>query len=129
MARARRAAGSGGVRLPGAYETLLRERCESETRPRPWVGYEGLGSWISAEAASAAHREYERACEQGAQDAAVLFEKRLKAGEPITVPKWMVGGHSLPAPKDVPLFRDRSVRSYRVFADDRIEVAERVDDV
>ncbi|WP_461479842.1 hypothetical protein [Mycobacterium sp. HUMS_1102779] len=66
--------------------------------------------------------------DQAALDAERLFEERLKSGDPVTAPKWMLGGHSVPVPKDLEIFRDRSVRSYRVYPNDRIEIAERYDD-
>lgn len=117
-----------GVRLPGAYRTLLRQQCESQSEPDPrrYMGADA-GSIVSQERTQDQHSAYQLAREQGAHDAAALLEERLKAGKPITVPRWRIGGHSVPAPKDVPLFRDRSIRSYTVYSDDRIEVAERHD--
>jgi hypothetical protein len=49
---------------------------------------------------------------------------RLEAGEPATVPRWMIGGHSIPVPKDVPLFADRAIRRFTVHPDDTITASE-----
>lgn len=103
------------VRVPGVYERLLRAQCISETRPDPRLyGADDDG-----------HREREHAEQQAIGQATMLFRRRLQAAEPITVPKWTLGGHSVPVPRSVPMFQDRSVRAYRVYSDDRIEVAER----
>jgi hypothetical protein len=49
---------------------------------------------------------------------------RLEAGAPVTVARWMIGGHSIPAPKDVPLFADRTITRFTVHPDDTITAAE-----
>lgn len=98
-----------GVRLPGIYEKLLREQCISECRPDPRVLH-----------AHDDDRPLERADQEAARQADVLFQTRLEAAEAITVPRWRIGGHSFPAPRDVPLFQDRTIRSYRVHADGRV---------
>jgi len=48
----------------------------------------------------------------------------LAAGEPLTVPRWWLGGNHVPAPKDVAMFRDRSITQFVVFADDRVPPAD-----
>jgi len=48
----------------------------------------------------------------------------LAAGEPLTVPRWRLGGNHVPAPKDVAMFRDRSITQFVVFADDRVPPAD-----
>jgi hypothetical protein len=49
---------------------------------------------------------------------------RLEAGEPVTVPRWWIGGHSIPVPRDVPMFRDRTIKRWMVSPDDNVIPAE-----
>jgi hypothetical protein len=53
-----------------------------------------------------------------------LYLADLEAGRPVTVPRWMIGGHSIPAPKDVPMFRDRTIKRWTVSPDDTVTPAE-----
>ena len=53
--------------------------------------------------------------------------ERLAAGEPLEVPRWYFGGHSIPRDDSWPAWlRDHfgGVRSVRVFVDDTIEAVD-----
>ena len=49
----------------------------------------------------------------------VLRAAAFEAGEPFTILTRYVGGNKFPLPREHPL-RDRSVKTIRVFADDRV---------
>lgn len=44
----------------------------------------------------------------------------LEAHEPVTVPRWYLGGHSFPEARDLPEHRDPNLKGYTVTADDRV---------
>lgn len=50
---------------------------------------------------------------------------RLRAGQPVIVPAWSLGGHRVPTPQDVPLFTDRTIRWFKVAADDVVSPSSR----
>jgi hypothetical protein len=100
----------------GAYRTLLEQDCVRRTRPDPrlYLNVETdleMAEWEALEA-------------DGRRNAAVLLEELLAAGEPLIVPRWRVGGNHVPALADVPMFRDRSIDAFVVFANDRVAPAE-----
>ena len=68
--------------------------------------------------------EWEQLKAEGRRKAALLLDELLAAGEPLTVPRWRLGGNHVPAPKDVAMFRDRSITQFVVFADDRVSPAD-----
>ena len=43
---------------------------------------------------------------QCAWEAELDRAERRATGEPFTVPRWMIGGHTIPVPRDVPVFQD-----------------------
>jgi hypothetical protein len=53
----------------------------------------------------------------------ILNVAALTAGEPVVVPRWMLGGHDIPEVRDWPVFADRMVREFVVSADDVIRPA------
>jgi hypothetical protein len=50
----------------------------------------------------------------------VLDVDALEAHEPVTVPRWYLGGHSFPEARDLPEHRDPNLKGYTVTADDRV---------
>jgi hypothetical protein len=99
--------------LPGAYQTLLAGERERVSRPDPrWRRYNE--SQPQLQLATAPRERMERS----------LYLADLEAGRPVTVPRWMIGGHCIPAPKDVPMFRDRTITRFTVHPDDAITPAE-----
>jgi hypothetical protein len=99
--------------LPGAYQTLLAKERDVVSRPDPrWRRYNE--SQPQLQLATAPPERMERS----------PYLADLEAGRPVTVPRWMIGGHSIPAPKDAPLFRDRAIRGFTVHPDDTITPAE-----
>jgi hypothetical protein len=102
-----------GVKLPGAYRKLLKQDCESRTMPDP------------REVCEMDRAEFARLEEAAAAETEMLFEERVSAGAPLEVARWRIGGHSIPVPKDLPMFRDRSIKSFTVCADDTIAPADR----
>ncbi|ORB68791.1 hypothetical protein BST47_02575 [Mycolicibacterium tusciae] len=50
---------------------------------------------------------------------------RLQAGQPVIIPAWRLGGHSIPTPADVPLFTDRTIPWLKVAADDVVSPSSR----
>ena len=104
------------VVVPGAYRTLLEIDCRRATEPDPRL-------YLLAETAEQL-TEWEQLKADGQRKAALLLEELLAAGEPLTVPRWRIGGNHVPAPADVPMFRDRSIEAFVVFADDRVAPAE-----
>jgi hypothetical protein len=107
MAGVRRAE---GYRLPGAYQTLLAKERERASRPDPRWRLTSAG--LRGEPAPPERMERSQ------------YLADLEAGRPVTVPRWMIGGHSIPAPKDVALFRDRTITRFTVHPDDTIAPAE-----
>jgi hypothetical protein len=112
MPRVENSGGVGGrYRLRGAYQTLT--------------------DWLRAAAAEPDPRDIHRPGfdprqprEPDPHSFARPILARLDAGEPVTVARWMIGGHSIPAPKDVPLFADRTITRFTVYPDDTITAAE-----
>ena len=100
--------GGGGYTVPGAYEKLLRHVCKAETQvdPRQWL-------YIDDPA------ELERLEAEAAQRCEELFAERLAAGQPLELPRYLIGGHNLPLPRDHEL-RARDVKQVRVFSDDAV---------
>jgi len=45
----------------------------------------------------------------------------LEAGQPVEVPKWMLGGNRWPQSRDWPEDRDRTVTGWLVQPDDRVQ--------
>ena len=56
-------------------------------------------------------------------DTAILNDAALMAGTPIVVPRWMLGGHTIPEVRDWQPYSDRMVREFSVSADDLIRPA------
>ncbi len=116
VARRKGSTGRGGrFRTPGVYEQLLAGRCRERARldPRLWLGEHSptewaLLRWLEAESQW-----------QAEQDLAVM----LAAGEPLEVPRWSFGGHSIPREGSWPAWLGpySAVKSVRVHADDTIE--------
>jgi hypothetical protein len=103
------------VVVPGAYRTLLEQDCVQRTRPDPRL-------YLNVET-DLEMAEWEQLKADGRHKAAALLEELIAAGEPLTVPRWRIGGNHVPAPADVPMFRDRSSEAFVVFADDRVAPA------
>jgi hypothetical protein len=104
------------VVVPGAYRTLLEIDCRHTTEPEPRL-------YLLAETDEQL-TEWEALRADGRRNAAALLEELLAAAEPLTVPRWRIGGNHGPALADVPMFRDRSIDAFVVFADDRVAPAE-----
>jgi hypothetical protein len=94
------------------YRALLWSQCRAQTRPDPRL-------FCTADNAEQ-RSEYDRAREQAGCRAEELFVERVKAGEPITVPAWQLGGRR--APEHVRRIKreNRSVTAWRVCADDTV---------
>jgi hypothetical protein len=105
-----------GVTLLGAYRTLLEIDCRHATEPDPRL-------YLLVETAEQMV-EWEQLKARGRGQAAVMLEELLAAGEPLIVPRWRIGGNHVPQPADVPMFRDRSIEAFVLFADDRVAPAE-----
>lgn len=95
--------GGGGYRLPGVYRTLLDQEQARDGRPDPRYA-------LIEESARPPLEEQVRECSP--------LLPRLQAGQPVTILAWRLGGHRIPTPPDVPLFTDRTIRWFRVSADD-----------
>lgn len=117
-----RVSDSGGVRfrIPAVYEKLLTGGSRNRRRLDPRLELQGdlsqaerhVWDWLRAEPRW-----------QAQQDLA----ERLAAGEPLEVPRWYFGGHSIPRDDSWPAWlRDNfgGVRSVRVFVDDTIEAVD-----
>jgi hypothetical protein len=101
----------GGYRLPGVYKALTEWARESAARPDP---RDRLRPDFDPQTPR----------EPDPHSFARPILARLDAGEPVTVPRWWIGGHHIPVPRDVPLFRDRTIKHWRVSPDDTITAAE-----
>jgi hypothetical protein len=104
----------GGYRLPGVYQALTDWARESAAQPDP---RERLRPDFDPQAPQ----------EPDPHSFALPILNRLEAGRPVTVPRWMIGGHSIPAPKDVPMLRDRTMTRFTVHPDDTITPVEDCD--
>jgi len=91
--------------LPGIYEHYLAKALASMVAPDPRVEIAPDGSMI-----------------EGARRQAYFIDlDRLEAGLPVSIPKWVLGGHSWPQAKRWKEFRDPEVTAYRMYPDDRLE--------
>jgi len=95
--------------LPGAYRVVLEREALSVTAPDP---RQVLGADI---AVWDAHRRDVAA----AQTAARAWVARHD-GQPLTVPRWLIGGARVRGARDAPLLADHAVRFVTVFPDDTI---------
>ena len=102
-----------GHHLPGVYEHLRDEELKRAATPdlRAVFGLEGE----EREAAAASNLRT-----QPRQQRCVLDVDALDAYEPVTVPRWCVGGHSFPEARDWPEYRDPDLKGYVVTPDDRV---------
>ena len=102
----------GGYVLPGVYRTLLDKDCERGAGPDPRLYLE-----MDAE-------DWEQMKARGRAAADQLLAERLEAGEPLVVPRWRIGGHSIPVPKDVVQRDGQRCGVAVVTADDMLTPAE-----
>jgi hypothetical protein len=112
-----RADDTTAVVVPGAYRTLLERDCVERTRPDPRL-YLNIETDLQ-------QTEWEAMKADGRRKAAVLLDKLLAAGEPLTVPRWRLSRNCVPAfaDADIPMLQDRSITHFVVFADDRVAPA------
>lgn len=102
--------GGGGYGLPGVYRTLLDQERVRDGRPDP--------RYVLIEESARPPLEAQ-VCERSA------LLPRLLAGLPVIVPAWRLGGHRIPTPQDVPMFTDRTIRWFKVAADDVVSPSSR----
>jgi hypothetical protein len=86
MARMVGSAVEGSCLLPGVYETLLAQEMASDGRPDPRYLLEPAD-----ECPPPSKQRHQRS---------KLLPSMLK-GESVTVPRWRLGGHSIPLPRNV----------------------------
>lgn len=110
--------GGGRFRIEGVYEKLLTGRSRERRRLDPRLNLldfpaadanRDLLAWLRAESVWLAQQDIAAA---------------IAAGEPLVVPRWYFGGHSIPREDSWPSWlRDHfgGVKSVRVNADDTIE--------
>jgi hypothetical protein len=103
-----------GHRIPGLYERLRDKELAAAAKPDPRV-YVHLEPGPERDAAIASNLRT-----QPRQDRCVLDVDALDAYEPVTVPRWCVGGHSFPEARDWPEYRDPNLKGYTVTADLRV---------
>ena len=102
-----------GHRIPGVYKRIRDKELAAAAKPDPRAvfGLEGA----EREAAAASNLRT-----QPRQQRCVLDVDALDAYEPVTVPRWYLGGHSFPEARDWPEYRDPDLKGYTVTADDRV---------
>lgn len=100
-----------GYELPGSYEVALRWQCEQFTRPDPRL--------VLGVVDGASRRRWNRLVEDGHRAADALFGECAAAGDPVVVPALLIGGRSIPVPRNHPLRRMRA-QAFTVYADDSV---------
>ena len=105
-------------RLPGIYAAMLEADRKAAAEPDPRLFL------VADEASRARQIEAERA------DLGVHPERRrrkcvmdinaLEAGEPVLIPKWLLGGAKWPQARSWPEFRDPEVTMYMMYPDDHL---------
>jgi hypothetical protein len=100
-----------GYRLPGVYRALTDWARETAAQPDP---RDRLRDDFDPQAPQ----------EPDQHSFARPILRRLEAGEPVTVARWMIRGR---ATRDVPLFQDRTITRFTVCPDDTITPAEDTD--
>jgi hypothetical protein len=103
-----------GHRIPGLYERLRDKGLAAAAKPDPRA-YVHLEPEPERDAAIA-----ENLRTQQRQDRCVLDVDPLDAYEPVTAPKWYLGGHSFPEARDWPEYRDPYLTGYVATPDDRV---------
>lgn len=96
--------------VPGIYEAHVPHR-PSAKRPDPRL-------WLDCQNEDDIARLDVLKAEAEVEEA-VHKAEALERGEPFECPRWYVGGHTFPLPRDHPL-RSRDFATIRVFADDRV---------
>jgi hypothetical protein len=103
-----------GHRIPGLYERLRDKELAAAAKPDPRVCVH-LDPGPQRDAAIE-----ENLRTQQRQDRCVLDVGALDAYEPVTVPRWYLGGHSFPEARDWPEYRDPNLTHYVVTPDDNL---------
>ncbi|MDT5071298.1 MAG: hypothetical protein QOH82_618 [Mycobacterium sp.] len=103
----------GGHHLPGVYKRIRDKELAATAKPDPRAVFGREGAEREAAAASNLRT-------QPRQQRCVLDVDALEAHEPVTVPRWYLGGHSFPEARDLPEHRDPNLKGYTVTADDRV---------
>jgi hypothetical protein len=121
MPRVNDGGGGGRFHVPGVCERLLLKDCEQVYEPNPCRVL--VDDWRKA------NDEYEKLKAEGLRQAGVLFEERMKAGEPIVVAGWRVGTHKALVEAGAPEWLMRpaiygGASVVRVYVDDTLEPAE-----
>ncbi len=105
--------------IPGLYRSLRDRavRAASEPDPRVMLLDDGGQRRRLIEA-----DRIEAALEPARRRAKTWLDlDGLEAGQPVEVPKWMLGGNRWPQPKLWPEGRDRTVTGWLVQPDDRVQ--------
>ena len=115
---ARPSGGGATRRLPGIYQAMLAAGRKTAADPDPRLFL------VADEASRARQIEVERA-DLGAHPErrrrkTVLDIDALEAGQPVLIPKWLLGGAKWPQARSWPEFRDLEVTMYMMHPDDHL---------
>ncbi len=111
--------GSGGSRrLPGIYAATREAARKAAAEPDPRLAL--VADEASRQRQIEAEREELRRFPERRWRKTVLDIEALERGEPVLIPKWLVGGAKWPQARSWPEFRDSEVTMYMMYPDDHL---------